>query len=737
MIGSSLAYGLHILTVVAGIGFLIFIHELGHFLVAKRMGVRVDKFSLGFGPTITGFRWHGTEYVLSWIPLGGYVKMAGENAGDPRAGAPDEFTSKPVWRRALIAVAGITMNGLTAVVAFVLAFQLGVEALSPIVGRTEAGWPAWEAGVREGDTLVAIGDTPIRSFEDLLQEVALWKGPEVPLTVDRRHPDGSLARLDLRVGRRLDESWGIPKIGIRPALSTRIERVGTLSPAVPSPGAELRPGDTVLAVEGEDISSWRDLEHRLVRRGHQPTTLEIQRGKERLSFTVTPQPLWTIGVEPRTRIVVRGVADGQPAAAAGFRADDQILSVDGLPIETMEAFQRAIQAGERHPLAVAVQRQDGSATTLQVEPEEDAAEGKRMLGIHFSQEAGHAVLADPALGQSAQAAGVRGGDVLVGIDLSPPPHPGPGTIPVSRWADVERALAGVTDPARMTLRIQRRAETLDAKLEIHPGDTAESLGLSPALVVGAVQTGSPAAALGIVPGDRLRYLRLDDPPASDASLGATQGDWTGMTSLMQLAGQLGGENRLRLDWVHDAPGLAGPVEHLQDAVGLIPAESVLAYGMSSLDLLGIYPEPARVTLRLDSLGASLGAGLRRTRDETQNIFRTVRSFFAPKGEAISTKNLGGFITIFMGADHSLEAGPGTFVLFLGIISINLAVLNLLPIPVLDGGLLLLLAIEKLRGSPLSDRTQAWFQYAGLALLLPLVLFVTYNDIAHRLVPLFR
>ena len=167
MIASFLSSGLHMLAVVAGIGFLIFIHELGHFLVAKRMGVRVERFSLGFGPTIVGFRRGDTEYVLSWIPLGGYVKMAGENPGDPRAGAPDEFTSKPVWRRALIAVAGIAMNSVTALTAFVLAFQLGVEALSPVVGGTEAGWPAWEAGVREGDTLVAIGDTPLRSFEDL------------------------------------------------------------------------------------------------------------------------------------------------------------------------------------------------------------------------------------------------------------------------------------------------------------------------------------------------------------------------------------------------------------------------------------------------------------------------------------------------------------------------------------------------------------------------------------------
>ncbi len=730
MIASFLSSSLHTLAVVAGIGFLIFIHELGHFLVAKRMGVRVERFSLGFGPILAGFHWRGTEYVLSWIPLGGYVKMAGENLGDPRAGAPDEFTSKPVWRRALIAVAGITMNGITAVVAFVLAFRLGVAALSPDVGGTEAGWPAWEAGVREGDTVVAIGDTPIRSFEDLLQEVALWKGPVVPLTVDRRLPDGSRTRLHLQVGRRLDEALGIPKIGIRPALSTRIERVGTFSPAVPAPGAALRPGDTVLAVEGVPISSWRDLEHRLARRGLQPTVLEVQRGSERLGFTVTPQPLWTLGIEPRTRIVVRGVANGQPAAAAGFRPGDQILSVDGLPIETAEAFQRAIQSGERHPLAIAVQREDGSATTLQVEPEEDPAEGKRMLGIHFSPEAGHAVLADPALGQPAQVAGLRGGDVLVGIDLSPAPRPEAGMVPVSRWSDLEKALAGVAAPTRMTLRYQRRAETGDARLEVRPGNTAGSIGLSPAMVVGAVQAGSPAAELGIVPGDRLRYLRLADPPATDPSLGTTQGDWAGMTGLMQVAGQLGGDRRLRLDWIHDAPGLAGPVEHRQEAIGLVPADPVLAAGLSSLDLLGIYPAPARLTLRLGSLGASLDAGLRRTRDETHNIFRTVRSFFAPKGEAISAKNLGGFITIFMGADHSLEEGPGTFVLFLGIISINLAVLNLLPIPVLDGGLLLLLGIEKLRGGPLSEKTTAIFQYAGLALILPLVLFVTYNDIAR-------
>ena len=130
----------HTFLALLGIGFLIFIHELGHFVAAKRCGIRVDTFCLGFQPTVFGFhmrlmafRRGDTEYVIGMIPFGGYVKMAGEEITDERTGADDEYASKPPWQRAIVLVAGATMNIVFAFVAFIIAFAIG--AIHSIGGR--------------------------------------------------------------------------------------------------------------------------------------------------------------------------------------------------------------------------------------------------------------------------------------------------------------------------------------------------------------------------------------------------------------------------------------------------------------------------------------------------------------------------------------------------------------------------------------------------------------------------
>lgn len=727
MLPMSLEGIVHGLTVVLGIGFLIFIHELGHFLVAKRMGVRVERFSLGFGPVIIGRKYGDTEYVLSWIPLGGYVKMAGENVGDPTHGAPDEFPSKPIWQRAAIAVAGIAMNSVTAVAAFMIAFGLGIDAIAPVVGATEAGRPAWRAGIQEGDRILSVGGTPVHSFEDIIQEVALQDGPVVPIAVERPGA-GEPRRLEFQVHRETGLDLQIPQIGIMPAPSLRLAGIhsyamgGAKSPAEAS---GFREGDLILDVDGQPVATWREFERALGIGAGRTLQVGIRRDDEDLRLPLTPQPRLTLGVEPRMRVVVQACHEGSPAALSGLASGDRVLSIDGQAIETAEAFQRAVQSGELHPLSFLVQRADGTTATFQVEPEERGPDRKRILGLQFAPEPSHAVLADPPLGSPAHAAGLRGGDVVLGLDAADGP-----TRQISRWSQLEEAIQGLKPAAKLSIRYQRRGALADAAFEM-PAATVAT-GLEPAIVIGAVQPDSPAAAAGLAPGDRLRYLRLANPPAGKQGLADSQATWGGMQELVSLSGKLGGDAPLPLllDWVHEGP--EGPEEHLQTSLLPVRMDPQLlrAVGFSAAESAGMLPRNQPVLLRMSGFAETFGAGLRRTRDEVRNIGRTVARFFAPQGQSISPKNLGGFITIFMGADHSLESGPGTFVLFLGIISVNLAVLNLLPIPILDGGLLLLLLLEKLKGSPLAERTVAILQYAGLALILPLILFVTYNDISR-------
>src|SRR5512135_1845935 len=153
------------------IGILVFVHEFGHFIMAKRAGVRVEKFSLGMGPKLFGFKKGDTEYVLSALPLGGYVKMAGENPDEEPTGAADEFASKTVWQRVKIAAAGSLTNIALAFVLMPIVFLVGTYAEGPAkVGFVEKGSPAEKAGFQAGDVIEKING---RSISDWTKAITL------------------------------------------------------------------------------------------------------------------------------------------------------------------------------------------------------------------------------------------------------------------------------------------------------------------------------------------------------------------------------------------------------------------------------------------------------------------------------------------------------------------------------------------------------------------------------------
>ncbi|UCC45745.1 MAG: site-2 protease family protein [Candidatus Zixiibacteriota bacterium] len=168
------------------LGVLIFIHELGHFIVAKRVGIRVDAFSLGFPPNIFARKWRGTEYRIGIIPLGGYVKMAGENPDEKVTGSPDEFMSKSVGQRFLVIFAGPLMNYLFAVALSVLvlmAFGARVaDTSSAVIGSVIQASPAEEAGLQAGDVVLAVNGQPVGSFDSMAARIHPLEGQPVVLT---------------------------------------------------------------------------------------------------------------------------------------------------------------------------------------------------------------------------------------------------------------------------------------------------------------------------------------------------------------------------------------------------------------------------------------------------------------------------------------------------------------------------------------------------------------------------
>ena len=172
------------------LGVLIFVHELGHFLAARRIGVRVLTFSLGFGPKILKIKRGDTEYCVSAIPLGGYVKMAGESPEDPRSGAPDEFMSKTKWERFQVLIMGPMMNILLAVVVLAIVLAQGAEVPAyderpPLLGGVEKGSVAERAGLQQGDRLLTVARGDVPTWRDVDIAILTRPNQDVPVTFDR------------------------------------------------------------------------------------------------------------------------------------------------------------------------------------------------------------------------------------------------------------------------------------------------------------------------------------------------------------------------------------------------------------------------------------------------------------------------------------------------------------------------------------------------------------------------
>ncbi|RKY15398.1 MAG: hypothetical protein DRP82_01790, partial [Planctomycetota bacterium] len=194
--------------VILGISFIIFIHELGHFLACRAFGIRVRRFYLGFAPKIRigkkviplkifSFKRGGTEYGVGLVLFGGFVDVEGQDPTKPRKGAPWEFLSKKPWQRAVVLVAGSAMNAVSAFLFFAVAFSIGVRLTRPVVGLVDVGAPAWRAGIQPGDEITEMNGQPVREFLELATNIALLpEGSEVELTV--RSPDGAVRKVRVK-----------------------------------------------------------------------------------------------------------------------------------------------------------------------------------------------------------------------------------------------------------------------------------------------------------------------------------------------------------------------------------------------------------------------------------------------------------------------------------------------------------------------------------------------------------
>ncbi|HKP98346.1 MAG TPA: RIP metalloprotease RseP [Fibrobacteria bacterium] len=265
-----------------GLSLMVFIHELGHFAVAKWVGVKVHTFSIGFGKKLIRFKRGDTEYALSAIPFGGYVAMAGESPDDGGYGNSDEFRNKPILSRLGIAVAGPAAN---LIFAFAILFGLylsGVQEpkVSMVVGEVEEGSAGATAGIRPGDEVLKLNGKPQEGWEQFMQDVAMEGGHPVPLQIRRNGKDTTLS-----LQSEINPKFGIAFSGITGEAEVVVAKV---IPGKPAEKAGLKEGDKILYVDGIRIPSATALIEMVNGSKGSPITIALVRDDKRREITVTP-----------------------------------------------------------------------------------------------------------------------------------------------------------------------------------------------------------------------------------------------------------------------------------------------------------------------------------------------------------------------------------------------------------------------------------------------------------------
>ncbi|MCX8012013.1 MAG: RIP metalloprotease RseP, partial [Desulfobacterota bacterium] len=270
------------------IGILVFIHEFGHFIVAKLIGVKVEKFSLGFGPKLVGFKGgkDKTEYLISLLPLGGYVKLKGENPDEALNNDPSEFTSRKVSDRFKIVIAGSMMNIVLAFLLFPIVFMIGVEVPKylkekPIIGWIEESSPAAKAGFKIGDQIDQIAGIKVHNWDEL-QQVVLSKADKNLKVLAVR--DGII--IEKMITPLNDEGFGAGYVGWGHYWEPII---GGLTPEYPAEKAGLQPGDKILAINSIPITHWNQVPQLIQKNKGKEIKFEVKRGEYVLSFLVKPE----------------------------------------------------------------------------------------------------------------------------------------------------------------------------------------------------------------------------------------------------------------------------------------------------------------------------------------------------------------------------------------------------------------------------------------------------------------
>ncbi len=701
---------LHILIALLGIGLIIFIHEAGHFFAAKRVGVRVERFAVGFDPPVRGrnlrffaCKYGETEYVIGMIPFGGYVKMAGETLmasdDDSEERKPDELVSKSVGARALVFAAGAIMNILSAFVFFIIAFTIGVSFDAPEMGTVVPGTPVWKAGLLPGDRVLEIDDTPILNSMSLRVETALGDHSKPRRFRVARGEE----ELEIDVQAEWNPDVGVYMIGALPALSEALDSPpdGSIAKTLGIQKGDRWVGVEVdgVAIEDRPMTLTRILATRRTFDRASDTKLIVERGGERLVLALPPSEPATAGPSPQIGVGIGSEWLGGEVAVA-FRSDAPATITDTFATGDIVWL---VDADRREPLSwsAVLRRLAGGAATSELEilgasgeVERASLETRLLLDslfrgdVHwrsFSELLGPIAEADVLYGL-----GFRSGDAVIAL----------GEQNCYAKGDFARHLEGAGDgDLEVTVLRGRERVALSLAKSAAAGVATRLEQTMPPLSVVSPKSGAEAA--GLRPGDIVLAVG-----------GSAVKSWTELLDKIQSSGN---ESTLSVEW-------------------LARSTDVFERRSANVELrrpsapVGLATRGKRIEVK-GSILEAIEFGGRQTITMSKTVFMTLRSLVR---RDVSAKNLAGPIGITQTLkDVSEHRDFAFFVYFLAIISVNLGLFNLLPIPVLDGGHLLFLLLEKIKGRPVDIRYQEWATNVALLLILALAVFVTFNDVARN------
>ncbi|GAB4343616.1 MAG: RIP metalloprotease RseP [Calditrichia bacterium] len=280
---------IYLISIIFVLSILIFFHELGHFLLAKLFGVRVERFSIGFPPRLFGFKWGETDYCISAIPFGGYVKMAGviDESMDTSTltGAPYEFASKKWWQKVAILGGGVTMNLILAWIILSALLHFQGEPILPgtVIGQVQTGGVAEKAGLQAYDKILSVNGQAVQNWNDIRDALVANINKGLTFKVERA---GEV--LNITISKDEMKQLENDQLDFSPLL---LPKVGEIISGSAAEKSGLQPGDLILSINGQPTRSWDEMTDVIRRNPDKPLDLLVERNGRQLQLTVTPQPM--------------------------------------------------------------------------------------------------------------------------------------------------------------------------------------------------------------------------------------------------------------------------------------------------------------------------------------------------------------------------------------------------------------------------------------------------------------